>query len=544
MARGTSIDEMYIKIGADISEIKQALGQVDRKTKSTSSSMEGSLGKIGAAMAASFSVGAIISFSKQVIEVRSQFERFEAVLGNTLGSKGAATKIMSDIKTMAAETPFQVSQLTDAFVRLTNYGMKPSMDELKKMGDLSSAVGKSILQLSEAVADAATGQFERLKEFGIKAAKQGDKVTFTFKGISTQVDYTADSIKSYLVSLGDLDGVHGAMAVQMDTLGGKVSNLGDAWDSLLVTIGDSSAWGSVVSGLKDAITWTEKWIKASGELGFINPMGAFSSYQIEVGAKLADARKKFNAEMTAQAEANQKAGVTPAGPLMPGQGRVTGAQAGMLLMTVDETTGTAKFHEKKVKQEKIKTEAQLKKEAKARAEARREIAMSAQAFKDLKLQTEMLNFQANVRAGKMRKEVIGNQGLSSVFDKPRILGSEDRFDSKQAELASRLRGDITMADSDPQKMVEEGTFAYIDSAVTLSDGLVAAAFDMQNAGQIIISTISRVITEMIAQSSNAQLAAFAGPIGGLIAGGLSMALKGKDLETSRSRTSNSIARYN
>jgi hypothetical protein len=101
-----------------------------------------------------------------------------------------------------------------------------------------------------------------------------------------------------------------------------------------------------------------------------------------------------------------------------------------------------------------------------------------------------------------------------------------------------------MADSDPSRMVDDGTSIYLDSAVTLSDGLVAAAFDMQNAGSIIISAISRVITEMLAQSSNAKLAAFAGPLGGIVAGGLAMAIKGKDLETSRSRTSNNIARYN
>ena len=39
----------------------------------------------------------------------------------------------------------------------------------------------------EAVADATTGEFERLKEFGIRASSQGDKVALTFRGVTTTV---------------------------------------------------------------------------------------------------------------------------------------------------------------------------------------------------------------------------------------------------------------------------------------------------------------------------------------------------------------------
>ena len=35
-------------------------------------------------------------------------------------------------------------------------------------------MGKDLSQMIEAVADATTGEFERLKEFGIKAGKEGD----------------------------------------------------------------------------------------------------------------------------------------------------------------------------------------------------------------------------------------------------------------------------------------------------------------------------------------------------------------------------------
>ena len=58
---------------------------------------------------------------------------------------------------------------------------------------------EAILRIAyEAVADAAVGEFERLKEFGIKAKSEGDKVTFLFKGVSTTVGKNAAEIETFL----------------------------------------------------------------------------------------------------------------------------------------------------------------------------------------------------------------------------------------------------------------------------------------------------------------------------------------------------------
>lgn len=35
-----------------------------------------------------------------------------------------------------------------------------------------------------------TGEFERLKEFGIKASKENDKVKFSFKGVTSEVKFS------------------------------------------------------------------------------------------------------------------------------------------------------------------------------------------------------------------------------------------------------------------------------------------------------------------------------------------------------------------
>jgi hypothetical protein len=190
-------------------------------------------------VAGAFAVSSLVAFAGQVINITAKFEKYKAVLTNTFGSEGIAVAMLDVIKEFSANTPYSVDQVTQAFVKLSNQGFVPTKKELSKLGDLASSTGKDFDQLAEAIIDSQTGEFERLKEFGIKAEVAGDKVSFTFKGVKTTVDNTAESIKQYILSLGDLEGVSGSMDAQSRTLGGAISNLGDAWDSFMVKLGGS-----------------------------------------------------------------------------------------------------------------------------------------------------------------------------------------------------------------------------------------------------------------------------------------------------------------
>lgn len=179
----------------------------------------------------------LIQLGRQIIEVTGNFQKFSAVLKNTLGSQSEANKALKNIQEFAAKTPFGVQELTASFVKLANQGFRPTINELKKLGDLAASMGKSFDQLTEAIIDAQTGEFERLKEFGIRAQKEGDRVTFTFKGVKTQTDFTSEAIRNYVLALGDATGVSGSMEAISGTLQGRISNLGDSFDNLLLTIG-------------------------------------------------------------------------------------------------------------------------------------------------------------------------------------------------------------------------------------------------------------------------------------------------------------------
>lgn len=206
---------------------KQAGGGIDGLLKN--------LGPVGPAIAGAFSIQAVIGFAQSVFKVTAEFEKLSAVLKNTLGSGAAANIALDNIKEFAKQTPFSVQQITDTFIKLANRGIKPTNAQLTNLGDLASVLGKDMNTVVEAVLDVTNT--ERWNELGIKVKTNGDKISGTFKGVTVEVDRTEQGALKMIETFGQLEGVSGSMAAVSETLGGKVNNLGDAWDGFLNQIG-------------------------------------------------------------------------------------------------------------------------------------------------------------------------------------------------------------------------------------------------------------------------------------------------------------------
>jgi hypothetical protein len=288
------------------SEVKDMGSTIDKTNAGNIQStkkMSSAFTEVGKTLAGVFAADMLIGFGKAVINTTAEFQKMEAVLTNTLGSKSLAQQSMAQIVEFASKTPFQVNELTDSFVKLANRGFKPTMAEMTALGDLASSTGKSFDQLTEAALDAMTGEFERLKEFGVRAKSEGDKVAFTFKGVTTEVQKTDGAIKDYLLSLGQAEGVSGAMAAISETVGGKISNLGDNVDQLQLAIGNQTSGVFAAS-----IDWLSEFVKHAAlslksisdikkEVSDINFSGNLSETLIEVD-KLVERYKEIYPELS------------------------------------------------------------------------------------------------------------------------------------------------------------------------------------------------------------------------------------------------------
>ena len=232
----TDLAKLVVKLEAESSRLVKQLDTSDKRLKKWENKTSKSVEKVKKAFIGLASVATITIATKKVFETVAAFEKLEASLKTVTGSSEKAATAMSMIRDFTTETPFQVQEVTNAFIKLKALGLTPSEAALKSYGNTASALGKSLNQMIEAVADAATGEFERLKEFGIKAKSQGDNVTFTFQGVAKTVRKNAKEIEGYLKGIGDVQ-FAGAMSEQMGTISGKTSNLTDKIDNFSILLG-------------------------------------------------------------------------------------------------------------------------------------------------------------------------------------------------------------------------------------------------------------------------------------------------------------------
>lgn len=269
----------------------QSANEFEQKAKSLS---QNTLSNLRNGLIALVSVGALTGMLSGIVGVTAEYEKYNAVLTNTFQSAEKSGIALAGLDEFAKKTPFALNDITDSYVKLVNRGIVPTKKELTAFGDIASSQGKSINQLVEAILDAQTGEFERLKEFGIKASKEGDKVALTFKGQTQKIDMTADAMRKYFETIGGGQGVVGSMAAESMTLGGQISNLGDSVDTLKRNMGQGLSpvltkvvgmMGSFVGFLNDNLDVVGPLALGIGTLGLA--LAGYSVYQF-IAAKAAN----------------------------------------------------------------------------------------------------------------------------------------------------------------------------------------------------------------------------------------------------------------
>lgn len=223
----------------------------------------------GAAVAGLASIVAATAYkaAQELVESQRQLDKMSASLKTLTGSTQGARQALSILQDFARDTPYGLEQAVEGFRKLVALGLTPSEEALRSYGNTAAAMGKDLNQMIEAVADASTFEFERLKEFGIKAKQNKNDVEFTFQGTTTVVKKSAADIEQYLLNIGNVN-FAGAMADQANTLNGAIASAGDSWSQLKMTLATSLDVGALAEPIRyidDLIQELNAQV-ASGEL--------------------------------------------------------------------------------------------------------------------------------------------------------------------------------------------------------------------------------------------------------------------------------------
>jgi len=265
-----TIDTLIIKIQADMEGLRADLSKTEKELQNFSKSVDkqtsfisGSFKKLGAIAVSYFSIQTV----KSIFNTIDSFQKLQTSLISVTGSAEQAATAFNMLQEFAANTPFSIEQVTKTYIRLKAFGIDPTVETLKAFGNIAAATGKDLGQFAEAASKAIVGEMEGLKQFGILAIKEKDKIKLTFQGTTTVISNNADEITKYIQQIGNVK-YGDAMALQNETVGGSIDNLIDSVKNLINTLGESglaSAFSAATNAAASFVNEINKGIQRATE---------------------------------------------------------------------------------------------------------------------------------------------------------------------------------------------------------------------------------------------------------------------------------------
>lgn len=248
-------------------EMKRGQNQINKWGNSINNAFTGAVKKAAKFTAAMGAAGAGLGFKEAF-----SLETYKAQLETATGSTEKAAELMKNAIAMANKTPFEGGELVEATAMLEAMGMD-SKKWLTYAGNMAGATGKDIMQATEAIIDAQAGEWERMKEFGIKGVKDMDtlvkvmdkrfaggmeKLAGTTKGLWSTVTGVTKNSLAKIIGIMDDGSVRQGSA--LDKVKQKISQLADTmtrWQNDGTVEKAAQKAAAAIDKLSNAFQWAK-----------------------------------------------------------------------------------------------------------------------------------------------------------------------------------------------------------------------------------------------------------------------------------------------
>lgn len=249
------------KLKDEYAAFKEEAGETVEANDKMSVSLTKVLGVIGG-------VTALKNFVTELVNVRGQFQQLEIAFSTMLKSKEKADKLMSELVDIAAKTPFDLQGVASSAKQMIAYGSSAENvgDELVMLGNVAAGVGSQLSEIAYLYGTLRTqgrAYATDIRQFagrGIPIYEELAKVLGVTKdevsGLVKEGKVGFKEVEQAFKNMTSESGIYyNLMQEQSKSLTGQLSNLGDAWDTMLNEIGkDTQGIASAgISGLKGLI---------------------------------------------------------------------------------------------------------------------------------------------------------------------------------------------------------------------------------------------------------------------------------------------------
>ena len=291
----------------EYSAFKEEAGEATKANEGMSLSLTKVLSIIGG-------VTALKGFISELINVRGQFQQLEIAFSTMLKSKEAADKLMAELVDIAAKTPFDLQGVAQSAKQMIAYGSSAENvgDELIMLGNVAAGVGSQLSEIAYLYGTLRTqgrAYAVDIRQFagrGIPIYEELAKVLGVTKdevsGLVKEGKVGFKEVEQAFKNMTSESGIYyNLMQEQSKSLTGQISNLGDAWDTMLNDMGKSTQ-GIASAGISALKGLIENYETVSKIL-----IGLIATYGIHKAAVIVNIALTKNWAVAARADATAKA---------------------------------------------------------------------------------------------------------------------------------------------------------------------------------------------------------------------------------------------
>lgn len=234
-------------------QLQNSFKDIQTQAQSTGTSIDEMAKKVASLTGVTIGVAGLKNLTQQVMNVRGEFQQLEIAFSTMLGSAEEANKLMQQLTTTAAKTPFDLKGIAQGAKQLLAYGIqaKDVNQTLINLGDIAAGVSVPLNDLVYLYGTTMvqgrmfTQDLRQFQGRGIPIAEalaeQFGVATSAVQDLVSAGKVGAEEFNAAIMSMvGEGGKFGGLMDKQSKSITGQISNIQDGIDMMFNEIGQNS----------------------------------------------------------------------------------------------------------------------------------------------------------------------------------------------------------------------------------------------------------------------------------------------------------------
>jgi tape measure domain-containing protein len=274
---------IVFRVVADTQPAVDGMNKLDNATKKAKNDVSGlddALGKIGGMVAGAFAVERLIAFGKEVLNVTKQFESIQIRLNSIAGGAIEGQKAMDDLRILANKLGLEFKGLANEYVNFVGAAKASGMEVSKAdkifksmsvaiagSGASAESAGRAMTALTQMIGKGKISAEELRGQLG-EALPSAMGIMAKSLGVTTQQldkmmangELLASEVLPKFAT--EMEKAFGGDAEKLsEGLQGSLNRLTNAWDSLMLNIGNSAPFDIAINSLTGLINAVDRGVQ-------------------------------------------------------------------------------------------------------------------------------------------------------------------------------------------------------------------------------------------------------------------------------------------